>query len=191
MLEVGFEPTRLSAKDFESFVAAVTPFEQLSRYKNPSTYTSGIVLCLLNTRSWRYQTEYPSFSLINGFDRTCTYITGRHPGVLIIIALIDVPPESSTETNIIFVLNYKAKGMGRTRTYDHGTPSSRDFIQLNYHSIRRWQRRTSPSNQVELVCSSLPQWRNWWVVVPTNAHPSGTKIWPTKSQSPGFNLATP
>lgn len=80
MLEVGLEPTRLSTKDFESFVAAFTPFEQLSRYKNPSTYTSRIVLCLLNTRSWRYQTEYPSFSLINGFGRTCTCSSRYHTG---------------------------------------------------------------------------------------------------------------
>lgn len=32
--------------------------------------------------------------------------------------------------------NSYAKRMSRTRTYDHGTPSSRDFIQLNYHPYR-------------------------------------------------------
>lgn len=161
MLEVGLEPTRLSANDFESFSSAIPTFKRLQRISTHSTYPHEGQYCscfgnYYKEGSWRYQTEYPSFSLINGFDRTRTCSSRYHTGYFSYIAFQRSTSGVINEILNNFRLKLQSLGMGRTRTYDHDTASSRDFIQLNYHSIRRWQRRTSPSNQVELVHSSLP-----------------------------------
>lgn len=83
-------------------------------------------------------------------------------------------------------------GMSRTRTYDHGTPSSRDFIQLNYHSIwelgygTRWNAYlTSNSNPFRVLskgCAGVepastqrvsPRLLPLAIVYTTEFHPNG------------------